>query len=211
MTKLETLYQSIEGLKKLGLPLNEETLLAVDALEEELIKNEVIPRLSDNIEPIITKIQRPIVLVVDYVPGEDLSVRLTRKRVITEDAATKMFSIVSKENEKESKASTKRKSHTKQPGKGLMVTFPDGRIISNRFAYETMMEAIEIIGVEKVKALGLKDVGIDLISKEKDDFYNQHRTNDGYFVVTHSSTKRKMTILKEISKRLNLNLKVEVI
>ena len=211
MTKLETLYRSIEGLKELGLPLNAETLEAVDALEEELIKNEVVPRLSESIEPIVTKIQRPIVLVVDYVPGEDLSVRLTRKRVVTEDAATKMFSIVSKENEKESKTNTKRKSHTKQPGKGLMVKFPDGRIISNRFAYETMMEAIEVIGVEKVKTLGLKDVGIDLISKEKDDFYNQHQTKDGYFVVTHSSTKRKMTILKEISKRLDLNLKIEIV
>ncbi|NDV77485.1 hypothetical protein [Dysgonomonas sp. 511] len=56
MTKLETLYNSIRGLKELGLPLNEETLKAVDQLEEELIKDDVIPRLSDSIEPIITKI-----------------------------------------------------------------------------------------------------------------------------------------------------------
>lgn len=46
MTKLETLYNSIRGLKELGLPLNEETLRAVDEMEEELIKNEIIPRLS---------------------------------------------------------------------------------------------------------------------------------------------------------------------
>lgn len=51
-------------------------------MEEDLIKNEVIPRLTGSIEPIITQIQRTIVLVVDYMPGEALSVRLTRKRVI---------------------------------------------------------------------------------------------------------------------------------
>lgn len=88
MTKLETLYLSIEGLKKFGLPLNEETLKAVDNLEEDLIKNEVIPRLSNSIEPIITQIQRPIVLAVDYVHGENLSVRLTRKRIIIEEPRT---------------------------------------------------------------------------------------------------------------------------
>jgi hypothetical protein len=35
MTKLETLYNSIRGLKELGLPLNEETLRAVDEMEED--------------------------------------------------------------------------------------------------------------------------------------------------------------------------------
>ena len=37
MTKLEKLYASIKGLQDLGLPLNEETLKAVDELEEQLI------------------------------------------------------------------------------------------------------------------------------------------------------------------------------
>ncbi len=36
MSKLETLYQYIRGLKELGLPLHDETLKAVDQLEEEL-------------------------------------------------------------------------------------------------------------------------------------------------------------------------------
>ena len=36
MTNLEKLYQSIANLKELGLPLHEETLKAVDNLEEEL-------------------------------------------------------------------------------------------------------------------------------------------------------------------------------
>ena len=70
---------------------------AVDNLEEDLIKNKVIPRLSTSIEPIITQIQRPIVLVVDYVPGENLSVRLTRKRIIIEEPDTKQYSIVHKD------------------------------------------------------------------------------------------------------------------
>ena len=113
MTNLEKLYQSISNLKELGLPLHEETLKAVDNLEEELIKNEIIPRLSDSIEPIITQIQRPIVLVVDYVPNEALSVRLTRKRVITEEGETKQYSLAPSVKEKGNKTDRVNTSSTK--------------------------------------------------------------------------------------------------
>jgi hypothetical protein len=211
MTKLETLYQSIEGLKELGLPLNEETLRAVDNLEEELIKNEVIPRLSNSIEPIITQIQRPIVLVVDYVPGENLSVRLTRKRIIIEEPDIKQYSIVPKENKQTKKTDKTITSSPKAAWTGLKVTMPNGNIINNRFAYETLIQVVELAGVNKVEALKMKQVGIDFISRTKDDFYNQHEIKGGYFIVTHSSTLKKKQQIEEMSKRLGLNLKVEIV
>lgn len=58
MTKLEKLYASIKGLQDLGLPLNEETLRAADDLEEQIIKNEILPTLSKDIEPRLSQIQR---------------------------------------------------------------------------------------------------------------------------------------------------------
>jgi hypothetical protein len=210
MTNLETLYQSIEGLKKLGLPLNEETLNAVDNLEEDLIKNEVIPRLSESIEPIITQIQRPIVLVVDYVPGENLSVRLTRKRIVIEEPDTKQYSIVTKEN-KQAKTDKSITSSTKSAWTGLKVTLPNGKVINNRYAYETLIQVVEIAGLKKVEELKLKQVGIDFISQIKDDFYNQHELGNGYYIVTHSSTLKKKQQIEEISKKLGLELKVEII
>jgi len=48
MNTLETLYKSIKGLQDLGLPLNEETLKAADELEEQLIKSEVLPTISNS-------------------------------------------------------------------------------------------------------------------------------------------------------------------
>jgi hypothetical protein len=210
MTKLEKLYQSIANLKELGLPLHDETLKAVDNLEEELITNEVIPRLADTIEPIIKQIQRPIVLVVDYVPEESLSVRLTRKRVITDETETKQYSLAPIEKDKTNKTN---KAHTfspKSPKTGLKVTFPDGTIINRRFAYETLLDTIEKIGISTVENLHIKHLTLDLISKVKDDFYHQHEIN-GYLILTHSSTIKKYQQIEEISKKLNLNLKIEVI
>lgn len=84
MTNLETLYSSLEGLKKVGLPLTEEQLALADELEEQLIKSEVLPTLSKDIEPSLTKIKRDLVLVVEYHPGEPISVSLSRKANITE-------------------------------------------------------------------------------------------------------------------------------
>ena len=49
MSKLEELYQSIETLRKLGVPLNDEQLKSLDSFEEDLIKNEVLPALSQDI------------------------------------------------------------------------------------------------------------------------------------------------------------------
>ena len=211
MSKLETLYTSIEGLKELGLPLNEETLKAVDNLEEELIKNEVIPRLTGSIEPIITQIQRPIVLVVDYVPGESLSVRLTRKRVITDDNFTKEYPLTPKIKEPEKKSGKTITSAPKAAWTGLLVTYPDGAVINNKYAYETLIQVVEKAGIEKVEKLGMKQVGLDFISKTRDDFYNQHELPGGYLIVTHSATIKKKQQIEEISKKLGLGLKVEVV
>ena len=52
MTNLETLYSSLEGLKKVGLPLTEEQLALADELEEQLIK---IPKEKKGKMPKISK------------------------------------------------------------------------------------------------------------------------------------------------------------
>lgn len=84
MTKLETLYASIKGLEKVGLTLTDEMLKKADELEEQLIKAEVLPTLSKDIEPRLSQIQRELVLVVEYKPGEPISVALSRKTNIAE-------------------------------------------------------------------------------------------------------------------------------
>ena len=212
MTNLEKLYQSIATFKELGLALNEDMLQKADSLEEDLIKNEVIPRLTGSIEPIITQIQRPIVLVVDYVPGEALSVRLTRKRVITEEGDTKQYSLAPLPNKERTKKTDKTiTSSPKSSWTGLVVTFPNGKVINNRYAYETLIEVVETVGIQKVAALGLKHVGLDFIGKTRDDFYNQHELPGDYLILTHSSTDKKKRQLEEISEKLGLGLKVEVV
>ena len=158
-------------------------------------------------------------LVVDYVPGEALSVRLTRKRVITEEGETKQYSLAPLPNKERTKKTDKTiTSSPKSSWTGLMVTFPDGKVINNRYAYETLIEVVKKIGVQKVESLKLKHLGLDFISKTRDDFYNQHELPGGYLILTHSSTdkkKRQLEIprfaLNDNTQKLGLELKVEVV
>ena len=93
MTNLEKLYAHIKGLQELGLPLNEETLKAADELEEQIIKTEILPTLSQDIEPLLSQIQRELVLVVEYTPGQPITVALSRKTNITEIIDAKRLEI----------------------------------------------------------------------------------------------------------------------
>ena len=84
-------------------------------------------------------------------------------------------------------------------------------IFNNRYAYETLIEVVDTVGIKKVEALGLKHLGLDFITKTKDDFYNRHELSDGYLITTHSATIKKKQQLEEISTKLQLGLKVEVV
>ena len=85
MSRLNKLYQTMDNLKELGLSINEDLIQEANELEEEIIKKEILPVLSKTIEPALQPVKRELVLVVDYVPGQPLSVHLSRKRNFTAD------------------------------------------------------------------------------------------------------------------------------
>ena len=79
MSKLQKLYSIIENSRELGLELGEDVLRQTAELEEKIIKKEILPVLSAQIEPTLQQIKRNLVLVVDYAPGEPLKVKLSRR------------------------------------------------------------------------------------------------------------------------------------
>jgi len=75
----------METLRKEGLLVDENLEKKANELEEEIIEKEILPILRKNIEPALQPVQRELVLVVDYMPGQPLSVHLSRKRNFTAD------------------------------------------------------------------------------------------------------------------------------
>ena len=209
MTKLEKLYSTIQNLKELGLELGEDLLKQTNELEQEIIKKEILPVISEKIEPIIGQIQRELVLVVDYVPNEPLSVRLSRKRNFSVEMET--IEIVPDPQVEHNIGTIKRNATKKSSKTNLRVTFPDGKVIENRFAYETLYEVVNLVGTEKVRALGIVQCGVPLVSNTLDNFYNQKEIGKGLYLITHSSTVQKRQQIERISEALNLGLKIEIV
>ncbi|MCK9625247.1 MAG: hypothetical protein M0R23_02135 [Bacteroidales bacterium] len=209
MTKLEKLYSTIQNLKELGLELGEDLLKQTNELEQEIIKKEILPVISEKIEPIIGQIQRELVLVVDYVPNEPLSVRLSRKRNFSAEMET--IEIVPDPQVEHNIGTIKRNATKKSSKTNLRVTFPDGKVLENRFAYETLYEVVKLAGTEKVRALSIIQCGVPLVSNTLDNFYNQKEIGKGLYLITHSSTVQKRQLIERISEALKLGLKVEIV
>ena len=209
MTKLEKLYSTIQNLKEFGLELGEDLLKQTNELEQEIIKKEILPVISEKIEPIISQIQRELVLVVDYVPNEPLSVRLSRKRNFSAEMET--IEIVPDPRVEHNIGIIKRNATRKSSKTNLRVTFPDGKVLENRFAYETLYEVVKLAGTEKVRALGIVQCGVPLVSNTLDNFYNQKEIGKGLYLITHSSTVQKRQQIERISEALKLGLKVEIV
>jgi hypothetical protein len=209
MSQLQKLYQIIQNSKELGLQLPAETIARANEMEEQIITQEILPALEKEVSPILNQIQRELVLELVYVPDEPLSVRLLRNTEWTQQHSTKMEDV-------DPPKSPERRTftiapHTKGKRTGLRVHFPDGTVLSEYYAAQTLAEVIRKIGPEKVRPLNLAANGVPLVSDVRDDFYNQHDLGDGTLIMTHTSTRVKKDLLDEVSKRLDLGLKVEII
>lgn len=212
MTRLKTLYASIKGLQDLGLPLNEETLKAADELEEQLIKTEILPAMSKDIEPLLSQIQRELVLVVEYKPGAPISVALSRKTNITELLDAKKLEIDPEVTHREIGPRGK-KVEGVAPATGLCVRLRDGSVIQEIDAATTFTKAIIKAGLISVRNLDIKRCGINIVSTTKDKKYGkaQREAAPGLYVLTHSSTKDKKKVLDSISSALDLGWTVEIV
>lgn len=219
MTKLETLYASIKGLEKVGLTLTDEMLKKADELEEQLIKTEVLPTLSKDIEPRLSQIQRELVLVVEYHPGKPISVALSRKTKISEMTGAKMLTPKSSIPVKSEEEPTQVVPHepTKRienVTKGMKVTFPDGTVIWHRTAIETFIEALKKIGLERVHKVGIYHGGgkYNVVGKEKrppkPNTIWQHEV-DGWYVYSNLENPKKIEDLNRISNYYHLGLQIE--
>lgn len=203
MNKLEALYSAIENFQKLGVKIDEKTIESTLNIEEGIIRSEMIPAMSNAIIPIISQIQRELVLVIEYSPDKPIELKMTRKRSfkLTEEEE----SIITQRKEFKKEVKYTLKSHTKSPKTNLLVSFPTGVKIKNKLAMNTFCEVIEKIGLQKVEKLNIRSCGSNLVSKIKNPVYRQNKFKNGYYIITQTSTNQKKKHLELISKKLNLS------
>ncbi len=218
MTKLEKLYSIIENSKEVGVKLTQEVLQQVEELEEGIIKEEILPALSSDIAPRLNPIKRDLVLVVEYHPGEPISVALSRKAKISEIMGAKTLTPKSSRpissSEKPAPVDPHEPTkHIENATKGMKVTFPDGTVIWNRKAIDTFINALRKIGLERIPEVEIEHGnGYNLVSRDKrptvPGYIWQHEC-DGWYIYSNISNSQKVEDLKKISRHFHLGLKIE--
>ncbi len=204
----------METLRKEGLPVNEVLEHKANELEEEIIKKEILPILTQNIEPALQPVQRELVLVVDYVPGKPLSVHLSRKRNFTADISDAKEIMVDPEVEHGKRVVNKDEKIQRGAAKDMVVFFPDGTIIADEIAAETLLKVVKKIGVSEVRRAveenNLKFCKVPVISNRRDTKYgrSQKDLGDGWLLITHSNNLMKKTFIEKVSDILHLGIKV---
>ncbi len=212
MSTLSELYITMENLRKLNLPIDERLKQEAAKLEEDLIRTEILPTLTEKIEPALAQVQRELVLVVDYVPGTPLKVSLSRKRNIAEvlpDAVEIKPDPVVEHTENKKGG----KKVVTNPRTRLRITMPDGSIIEEHTAWESLHKFVLKVGVDKVRAVGLIANKIPLVSNTVDKKYQtaQKPLGNGWLLMTCSDTATKRKQILNIATQLNLDIKAEII
>lgn len=212
MSKLSKLYELRRLSQEFGMEWTEKQERQLEAEEEHLIKNEVLPVVSKSIEPALSQVERELVLVVDYVPGTPLKVSLSRKRNLF-DA---LEDVVEIKPDPEVEHTEKKKGGKKvvtNPRTRLRISMPDGSIIEERTAWQSLQKFILQVGVEKVRAVGLIANKIPLVSNTVDKKYKtaQKPLGNGWLLMTCSDTATKRKQILAIAEALSLNVKVEII
>lgn len=214
MSRLSKLYQAMETLKREGLHLSDQQEAQLRKAEEEIIQKEILPVMSEKVEPVLSQIERELVLVVDYSPNSPIKVSLSRRRNIRD--VLKDVVEIKPDPEIKHKSYSEHKSLTttkKSPRSTLRITMPDGHIIESRKAKDSFIEAILRIGIDRVRPLGYTFDGVPLISSIRDSKYGNAQTDigNGWLIITHSSTLNKKKMLEKIAKALRINIKVEIL
>ena len=97
--------------------------------------------------------------------------------------------------------------------KGLKVTFPDGTVVAERTANDTLIRVLQKIGLAKVASSGLTHGGgYGLVSKTMRPIEAgrtwQHKVG-GYYVYVNISNQQKKDDLTKLSEMFGLGLKIE--
>ena len=216
MSRLSKLYEAMETLRKEGLPVNEDLERKASELEEEIIKKEILPVLSKTIEPALQPVQRELVLVVDYVPGQPLSVHLSRKRNFTAELTDAKEMVLDPEVTHKNHGSRSSEKIERCPARDMTVIFPDGSIIAEKTAVETFVKTVKKIGVAEVRKVveeyNLKFCKVPVISNRRDVKYgkSQRDLGGGWLLIPHSNNPMKKAFIDKVSKVLHLGIKVTI-
>ena len=127
MEDLKKMYQAIEMLEELGLPVSLEQQFALRQLENDYLEQNIIPAVSDLIQSKVEILKNNFCLLVNYNPEEGVSVKQVEKKTVIKQPAM---------------LRTDGEPYKTKNG-FLRITFPDGKVVQDQIVVKTYLKAIE--------------------------------------------------------------------
>lgn len=81
MNKLQALYDTQQKLKELGIEPNGDLKKQLDTLEEDIIRNDIVPIITEMVKPTLEQVKCEVVLTVEYHPQNGVHINLSRKSI----------------------------------------------------------------------------------------------------------------------------------
>lgn len=196
MEKLDKLYEAIDLLKSLELPISIEQEKAIAKMEQQYLEEEVIPQITKEMNPIVEQLHNKFKLSVNY----NLSTGLDIQVVDNKPVQTSIF------NDSETSSKRQRKYI-------IRVIFPDNHVSCSRMVWETLVDVVRYAGAKRVQSLNIFMMGDNLVSSElhSNERYRvgQKEVEPGLYVCTYSSTDTKYEQIRKINKEFDLGLTIE--
>lgn len=215
--ELEKVYATIDYLTKANIPVPEELIQRASLMENNYIAEQVIPAVKQAVEKTVSPLLSAFSIEVSYRPESGVHCSLTRQLDLDFEETEEDTEAETEEPENEEAynedqaAEEEQKKITRGRKTRLCVKFPDGKIIWERQAKDSLIKAIQKIGIERADSV--PDILCDggpLITNHKDGRKELYPLAKGWWICTHSSTLTKMKQLQKISDTLRLGLKVEI-
>ncbi len=196
MDKLDKTYEAVAMLETLGLPVSNEQLIAIAQMEKEYLRDEIIPLIKQELEPMVKKLRNQFNLKVVYSKENGLDIQLSEPAI----QSANLFPGTDERNYRKKKYF-------------IRVVFPNNRVSCHKIVANTFVDVIKYAGVENVERLGIMALGQNIISNtlhEKEQYHPyQREVSPGVYVNTFLDTDKKYEVLKMINRELNLNLTIE--
>ena len=196
MENLDKAYKAIAMLKELGRPVSTEQIIAISMMESQYLRDEVIPQVTKEMEPLVEQLQNKFKLELTYSQEDGLDIKVVDKKPV-----------------QESLFNTTTNSPKRQRKYIIRVVFPDNRVSCSKMVWETLVEVVRYAGAENVMKLNIIIMGDNLVSTElnPNERYRvgQKEVEPGLYVCTYSSTDTKYEQIKKINRYLGLGLKIE--
>ena len=196
MDKLDKTYEAVAMLETLGLPVSNEQLIAIAQMEKEYLRDEIIPLIKQELEPMVKKLRNQFNLKVVYSKENGLDIQLS-------EPAIQSANLLSGTDER----NYRKKKYI------IRVVFPNNRVSCQKIVANTFFEVIKYAGAENVERLGIMALGQNIITNqlhEKEQYHPyQREIEPGLYVNTFLDTDKKYEVLKMINRELDLNLSIE--